>query len=493
MSGAPHSATVTFLWRFAISLVITSVVTVGIVAGVNRGIDDRVAKIERIKLAVAPAPPQGANFLIIGSDSRAFVKSQGDKDNFGDPNVETGARSDTLMVAHVEPGSQRTVVVSFPRDLMVDVPGESGKNQINSAYSTGGPQAVIDTLKANFGIDINHYMEVDFESFQAIVDAIGNVNIYVPGELRDFSDTGDTAFHSIYGAGCYSMNGAVALSYVRSRHMQIADPEGPIVDDEGKHWRLADGNSDLDRIKRQQDFVRQLGAVAVGRSLSNPFTAVELADNVLGYLKVDSGFGRGDANALIRAFRTVNVNDTNSVQFETIPTEQYPADPNRVEAAPDADTVLDPLRTFGDNTPKPPAVPPSQVKLTVRDGTTVPRAQGVAEALAEQGFQATSPTSTTTTTPSTTRAATPISEIRYGANQADAAKTVLDYIPDAKLVLDRSLDSSGRIVLVLGTSFSAVTVPSTTTTTTVPGAPVTTVAPSTTTTTTTLPPNFCPN
>jgi hypothetical protein len=133
------------------------------------------------------------------------------------------------------------------------------------------------------------------------------------------------------------------------------------------------------------------------------------------------------------------------------------------------------------------------VKLTVRDGTTVPRAQGVAEALAEQGFQATSPTSTTTTTPSTTRAATAISEIRYGANQADAAKTVLDYIPDAKLVLDRSLDSSGRIVLVLGTSFSAVTVPSTTTTTTVPGAPVTTVAPSTTTTTTTLPPNFCPN
>jgi LCP family protein required for cell wall assembly len=492
MSGAPRSATVTFLWRFVISLVITSVVTVGIVAGVNRGIDDRVAKIERIKLAVAPAPPQGANFLIIGSDTRAFVKDQGDAQAYGDPNVETGARSDTLMVAHVEPGSQRTVVVSFPRDLMVDVAGESGNpNMINSAYSTGGPQAVIDTLKANFGIDINHYMEVDFESFQAIVDAIGNVNIYVPGELLDTSADGGTSFHSIYGAGCYSMNGPVALSYVRSRHMLKVDPEGTFEAD-GKSWSPADGNSDLDRITRQQDFVRQLAAVAVGRSLSNPFTAVELADNVLGYLKVDSGFGRGDADALIRAFRTVDVNDTNAVQFETIPTTTYEPDPNRLAVAPDADTVLDQLRTFGDNTPKPPAVPPSQVKVTVRDGTTVARAQGVAQALAEQGFHATSPTTTTTTTPSTTRAATAISEIRYGANQADAAKTVLDYVPDAKLVLDRSLDSSGRIVLVLGTSFSAVTVPSTTTTTTVPGAPVTTEAPSTTTTTT-LPPNFCPN
>jgi LCP family protein required for cell wall assembly len=492
MPGAPRSATMTFLWRFAISLVITSVVTVGIVAGVNRGIDDRVAKIERVNLALAPAPPQGENFLIIGSDTRAFVNDPGDEQAYGDPNVETGARSDTLMVAHVEPGSQRTVVVSFPRDLMVEgIPGESGENQINSAYSSGGPQAVIETLKANFNIDINHYMEVDFKSFQAVVDAIGAVNIYVPGELRDFSNDGGTSFHSIYGAGCYSMNGAVALSYVRSRHMQIADPDGPIVDENGKHWRLADGNSDLDRITRQQQFVRQLASVAVSRSLSNPFTAVELADNVLGYITVDSAFSRGDANALIRAFRTIDVNDTNSVQFQTIPTEPYPANPNRLEVAPDADSVLDALRTFGDNTPKPPAVAPSQVKLTVRDGTTTPRADAVAKALASQGFKATSTASTTTT--STTRADTPVSEIRYGANQADAAKTVLDYVPDAKLVLDRSLDDAGHLVLVLGTSFSAVTVPSTTTTTTLPGVPGTPATTAPPTTTTTLPPNFCPN
>jgi LCP family protein required for cell wall assembly len=494
MFGASRTTIVAFLGRFGIALVITSLVSVGIVVGVNHEIDDRVAKIKRVKLALAPAPPGGANFLIIGSDSRAFVDDQADANAFGDPNVETGQRSDTLMVAHVEPGSQRTVVVSFPRDLMVDVPGIEGKSMINAAYSTGGPQLVAETLDANFGIKINHYMEVDFKSFEAVVDAIGTVNIYVPGELRDTSDTGGTSFHSIYGAGCYAMNGNVALSYVRSRHMQIADPDGPIVDEEGRHWRLADANSDLDRIKRQQGFVRQLAAVAVGRALSDPFTAVELADNVLGYVKVDTGFGRSDANALVRAFRTVDVNDDSAVQFETIPTEQYPPDPNRLQAAPDADTVLDQLRTFGDNTPKPPKVPPSQVKLTVRDGTASLVAPNAARVLAEQGFQATARTPSTTT--SSTRPELTISEIRFGANQGDAAKTVLDYVPDAKLVLDRSLDNSDHLVLVLGKSFSAVTVPSTTTTTTVPGVPgqpttTTTIPP--TTTSTTLPPNFCPN
>jgi LCP family protein required for cell wall assembly len=491
MPDAPRSATVTFLWRFAIALVITTLVMVGIVAGVNRGIDDRVAKIERIKLAVAPAPPQGANFLIIGSDTRAFVDNQADANAFGDPTTEGGQRSDTLMVAHVEPGSQRTVVVSFPRDLMVDVPGTSGKSMINSAYSTGGPQLVIATLSANFGIDINHYMEVDFKSFEAIVNAIGTVNIYVPGELRDDSPDGGSGFHSLYGAGCYAFDGATALEYVRSRHMQIADPNGPIVDEDGKHWRLADGNSDLDRIKRQQQFMRQLAAVAIRRSLSNPFTAVELADNVLGYLKVDDSFQRGDANELIRAFRTVDVNDPNSVQFETVPTVPYPPDTNRVEAASNADTVLDQLRTFGDNAPKAPTVAPSHVKVTVRDGTTAPQADAVAKALTDQGFHATGPSATTTS--STPSSEVEVSEIRFGASQADAAKTVLDYVPDAKLVLDRSLDKTDRVVLVLGKSFSAVTVPSTTTTTTGPpgAAATTTTAPPTTTTT--VPPNLCPN
>src|SRR5689334_1281404 len=103
MSHAPRSATATFLRRCLISLGIASLATVGIVAAVNRGIDDRVAKIDRVKLAVAPEPPEGENFLILGSDSRAFVDNAGDANAFGDATTEGGQRSDTLMVAHVEP------------------------------------------------------------------------------------------------------------------------------------------------------------------------------------------------------------------------------------------------------------------------------------------------------------------------------------------------------------------------------------------------------
>ena len=144
----------------------------------------------------------------------------------------------------------------------------------------------IDTLKANFGIDINHYLEVDFKSFQEIVDTIGYVRVYLPGRTRDQ----ETGLNTPYGGGCYSLDGPAALAYVRSRNLQISDPDGPIVDpDTGEHWRLLDLRADLDRIARQQTFIRKLAGLAISKSLSDPFLAVDLADNVLGYIKADEG------------------------------------------------------------------------------------------------------------------------------------------------------------------------------------------------------------
>jgi LCP family protein required for cell wall assembly len=283
---------------------------------VNRGIDDRVAKISRVKLTLAEPPPGGANYLIIGSDTRSFVDNANDASAFGDPSSDPsveGQRSDTLMVAHVEPSSQRTFVVSFPRDLMVNVPGTPGKSRINSAYAIGGPQLVADTLKANFDIDINHYLEVNFQSFQEIVDAIGNVRVYLPGRTRDL----ETGLNTPYGGGCYALNGPAALAYVRARSIEVSDPNGPIVDDfpPYEHWRLLDVRADLDRIARQQSFIRKLAGLAISKSLSDPFLAVSLTDDVLKYVKADQNLSRSDVNALVRAFKTVDVNDPNSVRF----------------------------------------------------------------------------------------------------------------------------------------------------------------------------------
>jgi hypothetical protein len=137
---------------------------------------------------------------------------------------------------------------------------------------------------------------------------------------------------------------------------------------------------------------------------------------------------------------------------------------------------MEQLRTFGDNTPKPATVQPSQVKVRVVDATGTNIGQSVVSNLAEQGFKATArPTPTTTVA---------VTEVRYGYSQAEEAKALLAYFPDAKLVPDPK--AGAAVQLMLGSSFpGTITVPSTTTTAppaTVPGAPVTT-APETTTTT----------
>ena len=161
-------------------------------------------------------------------------------------------------------------------------------------------------MSENFDIDIHHYVEVDFKSFQDVVDAIGNVRIYVPGRVRDL----ETGLFIPYGAGCYPIDGTYALEYVRSRSMEISDPNGPIVDPEtGEHWRLLDVRADLDRIPRQQDFIRKLAGVAISKSLDDPFLALDIADRVLGDIKADTGLDRSDVDALIRAFKTVDVDD----------------------------------------------------------------------------------------------------------------------------------------------------------------------------------------
>jgi anionic cell wall polymer biosynthesis LytR-Cps2A-Psr (LCP) family protein len=343
---------------------------------------------------------------------------------------------------------------------------------INAAYATGGPQGVIDTLKANFGIAINHYLEVDFKTFQEIVDAIGYVRVYLPGRTRDEK----TGLNTPYGGGCYALDGPAALAYVRSRNLEVSDPDGNIVDPEtGEHWRLLDLRSDLDRIARQQSFIRKLAGLAISKSLSDPFLAVELADNVLTYVKADEGLSRGDVNALVRAFKTVDVNDPNSVRFETLPVEQYDPDPNRLVASADADAVVEQLRTFGDNAPKPATVLPGQVTVQVTDATGTNVGQSVVSTLASIGFQATAAPNAKTTLA--------VTEIRYGDGLAEEAKALLPYFADAKLVPAPNV--AGAVELVLGSSFQTITVPSTTITTppsTVPGAPVTTAPPPTTTT-----------
>jgi LCP family protein required for cell wall assembly len=490
-SGTDRSTRWRGFWgRLVIAVVIVSACMTSAVALVDRGITEKVGEIPRIAgIQVAPPPPGGANYLIIGSDTRAFVDNENDALQFGDPNSDPsveGQRSDTLMVAHVEPSAQRTFVMSFPRDLMVDIPNQ-GFGMINSAYSLGGPNLVIQTLNANFGIDINHYLEIDFRSFREIVDTIGHVFVYLPGRVRDLQ----LGMLTPYGGGCYPLDGDAALLYVRSRELQVSDPNGEYVDpDTGEHWRNLDIRSDLDRIARQQQFIRKLAGLAISKGLGDPFVALQLTDNVLKYIHADQSLSRDDVNELVRAFRTLDVNDPNSVTFETLPVEPWPQDNNRlIPSQPDADQAVARLNTFGDDTPRVPKLQPSQVRVRVIDASGTNVGASVAKALADQGFRATQGKDATTPVA--------VTEIRYAYGQAEQAKFLLSYFPDAKLVPDPEV--KGAVSIVIGTSFSGnITVPSTATTappaSTVPGAPVTTEAPTTTespTSTTLLPVDTC--
>ena len=464
-----------FACRLLIAIVLVSALTVAGVAAVNRGINDSLENVHHIDLALPDAPPQGANYVILGSDTREVVDPNG---AFGDASAVGGQRSDTLMIAHVEPSAKKTFVVSFPRDLVVDIPGY-GKSKINAAYDlggggAGGAQLVIDTLQATFpGLVVNHYVQVDFRSFQEAVNAIGTVPVYFPLNTRDWDEAqlGDTNFS--VRAGCVALNGEVALQYVRARHLQTQDPVTG-------QWRSIDLIPDIARIGRQQAFIRELAGIAIGKSLSDPFTALDIADRVQSYLGIDAKFGRDELNQLVRAFRTVDVNDTSAIEFATIPwlvNTSNAFGSSLVLKRPDADEMAARLMKFGDK-PPPPRILPPQVRVKVVDATGTGVQSAVRDSLVAQGF-VDGGTGTNGMPQATT-------DVRYAPDLVDAAKLLLDYFPDARLVPDPL--ATDRVVLVLGTDFRGeITVP--TTTTTVPGTATTLAPPSPAPTPTTLPTN----
>jgi LCP family protein required for cell wall assembly len=439
MSRISASALRAFGGRFAIALLVSTLLAVAGVASVNREINSRVREIRRVAVTVAEPPPAGANFLIIGSDTRDFVDNEQSVESFGPR--DGGRNSDTLMVAHLEPGAQRTLVVSFPRDLTVNVPGLQGKNKINAAYGTGGPQTVIDMLKENFDVDIHHYVEVDFKSFQDVVDAIGNVEVYFPYRTRD-----DLTGVNAIAPGCFPLDGPAALAYVRMRTPEY------FIDGQ---WVVGDQDApDLHRIERQQSFIRKLAGLAISKSLGDPFLALEISDKVLGDIKADTQLDRSDVNALIRAFRTVDVNDPRSIDFQTVPVAPDPANPKSTLVLADgAQEVIDRLRTFGDNTAPPPGVVPQQVRVRVLDGSGRGYAQDTLQKLLQYGFVSGGVGSAHRTAIA--------SEIRYAPGHVAEAKLVLRYV-DGSLVQDPTVTDG--VVLVIGEFFSALTVDPTATT-----------------------------
>lgn len=461
-----------FVGRLAVALVVATLFMGGAVFAVNYVIDRKLDKVTRVKVATASAPEQGANYLVIGSDTRAFVKNAGDEKAFGDEGASGGQRSDTMMVVHVEPDAKTSIIVSFPRDLWVNIPGV-GMSKINAAFNSG-PDKVIETLKANFGVEINHYMEVDFQSFKGVVRAIGNVPVYFPYPARD-----DKTGLFIYQPGCVRLDGPGSLAYVRSRDQEYYSTVK-------SKWVAADAVPDIDRIKRQQDFIRELASLAVAKSLNDPFTANEIADRVLENLKIDQGLSKDDILSLISAFRTINPDDSSALDFETLPWTNGPAQNGQSVLYPketaDANgpawrTVADSLQDFSGNTIDPnKQVAPSTVSMRVLNGSGQTGAASSALAQFKKlGFK-------TSGSGNDSRGTVATTEVRYKPGESPKGSLVLRYFPSARLVADPNLKGVD-VAVVLGADFTGTIVKPADTTTTSAVTTATTAAQATTATT----------
>jgi LCP family protein required for cell wall assembly len=182
----------------------------------------------------ALAPGDGV-YLIVGSDSRANLPDDLEG-SFGD---FPGARADVIILAQVAGG--RRQLLSIPRDLKVDLAGH-GTQKVNAAYAFGGPDLLVEAVALATGIRANHYLEVEFGGFAAIVDALGGIELDFPYPARDLKSG------LAVEAGTRVVDGATALAYARSRtYEELRDGQ----------W-VTEGSGDIARTGRQREVLMKI-------------------------------------------------------------------------------------------------------------------------------------------------------------------------------------------------------------------------------------------
>ncbi|MGH3988096.1 MAG: LCP family protein [Pseudonocardiaceae bacterium] len=383
------------------------------------------------------------NVLLVGSDSRVGAQQE---DNVGDTAEVAGARSDTVMVAHLPADRSRVMIVSFPRDLQIQRPQcdvwdpvsgsytgriDPGADvaKLNTAYQIGGPLCVTKVVQHLSGLAMTRFVGVDFNGFKSMVDALGGVRICVERPLKD-SRLGTI----IPQRGHTTITGATALNYVRARHV-VGDP-----------------TSDYGRIARQQRFLSALlrqvlspGVLLNPAKLRGLITAV--AANTVGE--------NVDSSALLTLAQSMKGLDPATVTFVTVPTtgsaNEYGNEELREpETAALFRTIIDGVTLPGEQPPTPQAPVvraehPPEVRVQVLNGSRVAgAATRASESLQADGFGVLGVGNATYLVDTTV--------IRYPPDQEAAARTLLAAIPQAALQVDRG-GTAGNLVLVVGPDF----------------------------------------
>lgn len=297
-----------------------------------------------IAAALAPAdavkPGEPFYMVIMGSDTRK-----------GEPQQ----RSDTLIVARVDPQKKKVQMISIPRDSRVAIPG-AGTTKINAAAFYGGPALTIKTVKQLTGLPIAHFVNIDFLGFVDIVDAMGGVWIDVPAKIYDRDASAFGARFATIPKGHQKLTGRFALTYARARHS------------------FADG--DFTRMRNQQTLIKALAKQAL--TMSNVFKAPAIIDAVATHL--DTDLTPEQMANLVLAFKGMGA--------DSIESANAPGSPKYIDGEafvvldePKLDAMIARMRKGqplvptdpGDDRSKPATntVKPSQVPLDIRNGAGV--------------------------------------------------------------------------------------------------------------------------
>ncbi len=199
----------------------------------------KVDKVDAFPDGDRPDEQDGTTYLMVGSDSRGDLTAE-ERKEFGTGNA-SGQRTDSIMLLHT--GDGPNLLMSIPRDSLVDVPGH-GITKINAAYAFGGAKLLTRTIENATGIRIDHYVEIGFGGFVDLVDAVGGIEICPKNDMKDPLAKLDIK------KGCQEADGVTALGYARSRKTYTE-------------------NGDIDRARAQREVVS-----AIGKEAASPWSVI---------------------------------------------------------------------------------------------------------------------------------------------------------------------------------------------------------------------------
>lgn len=262
------------------------------------------------------------NILLLGSDSRDLSEN-----DFG--SGDGSQRSDAMVLAHLSEDDGRIDAVQLPRDTLMSLPActdtghgpfSGGRGMLNSALNYG-PACSVAAVEDLTGVPIDHFVELNFEGFMAIVDALGGLPVCLPDAMSDpYADLD-------LPAGQQTLEGKDALALARTRHA------------------VGDG-SDIARLGHQQMVMSAVVQEATSRQVvTRPDRLYSFLDATTSALTVDPGLSAITDMAAL-GNRVARVAPEN-ITFMTMPWEPAPGDPNRVVPSAEAESVFAQLGADG--------------------------------------------------------------------------------------------------------------------------------------------------